>query len=207
MGRGGEGGRTPVVTLRLSDWTGFTTAVFDPKELEAVPEMQFRLKRVWGSLLRVRSHKQLADLIGASRVQREPDMPSRTLEDKVEDLTKITSTTTSRVDRVEDDVAKVISEHGDTARSVVELKIHVPLLNEQVAELRTWRGASATDQVAANLEIALLKVKVEELRSWRDEARKQQEEWSRKLWMIVPPVIAAILSSVLTAWATYFLRR
>lgn len=54
----------PVITLRLSDWTGFATAVFDPKELESLPEMRFRFNRVWSNLLRVRSHKLLADLIG-----------------------------------------------------------------------------------------------------------------------------------------------
>jgi hypothetical protein len=42
---------------------------------------------------------------------------------------------------------------------------------------------------------------------WKDDAKRLAEERGRKLWLLIPPIIAAILSSVLTALATYFLRK
>jgi hypothetical protein len=52
----------PVVTLRLGDFTGSVTTVFDPKELESSPQMNQRLYRLWGDLLQVRSQQQLREL-------------------------------------------------------------------------------------------------------------------------------------------------
>ncbi len=54
-----------VVTLRLSDWTGSATAAFEPKELESPTRLERRLRRVWGELLRIRSHKLLDDLLSS----------------------------------------------------------------------------------------------------------------------------------------------
>lgn len=134
-------------------------------------------------------------------------MPSRTLEDKVEELTKVTSITATRVDGFEDDLARLISEHAETARSVAELKTSVTLLSEQVADLKVWKEAGVLAREAIKVEIALVKKEVEDLKHWRDETKKQQEEWRRKWWMIVPPVIAALLSSTLLAVITYFLKK
>jgi len=52
-----------VPTLRLSDWTGFASAVFAPDELESPSHMRNRLNRLWGDLLQIRSSKQLRDLM------------------------------------------------------------------------------------------------------------------------------------------------
>jgi hypothetical protein len=52
----------PVVTLRLWDFTGSVTTVFEPKELESSAHMRQRLNRVWGDLLQVRSQQQLQEL-------------------------------------------------------------------------------------------------------------------------------------------------
>jgi hypothetical protein len=53
----------PVVTLRLSDWTGSVTAVFAPNELQSLSHMRARLYRLWGDLLQIRSTKQLQELL------------------------------------------------------------------------------------------------------------------------------------------------
>lgn len=58
-------GRT-LYTLRLSDWTGETKADFAPDELASADQMRYRLHRVWGDLLQVRSQKQLEQLTGPS---------------------------------------------------------------------------------------------------------------------------------------------
>jgi hypothetical protein len=56
-------GRT-IYTLRLSDWTGAVSAAFAPEELRNSTHMRYRLLRLWGDLLQVRSDKLLQDLTG-----------------------------------------------------------------------------------------------------------------------------------------------
>jgi len=59
----------PVVTLRLWDFTGSVTTVFDPKELESSAHMNQRLYRLWGDLLQVRSQEQLRELQEAASAE------------------------------------------------------------------------------------------------------------------------------------------
>jgi hypothetical protein len=61
--RGEDDRSRAVVTLRLSDYTGSVTGVFDPKELESPSQTRKRLYRLWGDLLQARSHRQLQDLL------------------------------------------------------------------------------------------------------------------------------------------------
>ncbi len=49
----------PVITLSLSDFTGSVTTTFSPPELTDENQMRFRLNRLWGDLLRIRSHKEI----------------------------------------------------------------------------------------------------------------------------------------------------
>jgi hypothetical protein len=55
--------KRPVITLRLSDWTGAVTAEFAPDELAKPMSLDSRLYRLWGDLLQDRSHKQLEHLL------------------------------------------------------------------------------------------------------------------------------------------------
>ena len=49
----------PTLTLRLADATGTATAVFAPDDLRVSKTLRRRLNRLWGDLLRVRTHKLL----------------------------------------------------------------------------------------------------------------------------------------------------
>lgn len=60
--RGEDAGGRPILVLRLSDWTGWVSAVFDPRELDSTDQMRFRFHRLWGNLLQIRSRKQLQQL-------------------------------------------------------------------------------------------------------------------------------------------------
>jgi len=64
--RGEDARGQAVVILRLSDFSGSVTATFEPTELESPAHLRARLRRLWGELLQVRSHKQLQELLGAS---------------------------------------------------------------------------------------------------------------------------------------------
>ncbi len=56
-------GRTQY-TLSLSDWAGIASTRFTPRELHSADEVRYRLHRLWGDLLQIRSQKQLEKLIG-----------------------------------------------------------------------------------------------------------------------------------------------
>jgi hypothetical protein len=50
--------------LTVSDWTGSVGYNFAPDELESESQMRYRLHRLWGDLLMVRSHVQMDSHIG-----------------------------------------------------------------------------------------------------------------------------------------------
>jgi len=53
-----------LLELRVSDWTGSVGYRFAPTELESRNHMQYRLHRLWGDLLMVRSHVQMDGHLG-----------------------------------------------------------------------------------------------------------------------------------------------
>ena len=55
-----------MVTLTLSDFTGTVTTTFKPSELEDERQMRFRLNRLWGVLLRIRSNKEIEGILRTS---------------------------------------------------------------------------------------------------------------------------------------------
>ena len=53
-------------------------------------------------------------------------------------------------------------------------------------------------------ELALLKREVDELKKWKEDVKKRDEEWGRKLWMILPPVLAVLVSNAITLLITFY---
>ncbi len=63
----GENERGRIVyTLKVRDYTGEVSAAFDPDELRSLSDLRYRLLRLWGDLLQIRSHKQLQELTESS---------------------------------------------------------------------------------------------------------------------------------------------
>ena len=58
-------GRTLLI-LRLSDFTGSVAAAFEPDELESPNHLSSRFNRLWADLLRIRSHRQLQEILQGS---------------------------------------------------------------------------------------------------------------------------------------------
>jgi hypothetical protein len=52
-----------VLTLRLADWAGSATGVFEPEEWEHSNLLKSGLRLLWDDVLRIRNHKQLQDLL------------------------------------------------------------------------------------------------------------------------------------------------
>ncbi len=54
---------------------------------------------------------------------------------------------------------------------------------------------------------AILKERLDNVRDELRDLKKELEESRRRLWLIVPPLLAALLSAGLTAAVNYFTRR
>ena len=95
-----------------------------------------------------------------------------------------------------------------------ELVTLLAVLSERLDAHRTEVNGIADVQTKAlevlaemKTEIALLKKTSDDLVGWKTDAKRLEEERGRKLWLLVPPIIAAILSSGLTALLSYLLRK
>ncbi len=55
--------------------------------------------------------------------------------------------------------------------------------------------------------VAVLEERVENLRAVVGDMKRELEESRRRLWLIVPPLLAALLSAGMTAAVNYFSRR
>jgi hypothetical protein len=58
----GSAGRK-LISLSLSDWTGSVSARFAPEDLARPYQLYSRLDRLWGELLKVRSHQLISNVL------------------------------------------------------------------------------------------------------------------------------------------------
>jgi hypothetical protein len=94
------------------------------------------------------------------------------------------------IDVLQREVAGIGDEQQQTASSIQTFKTLLDDLILKVTLLLEWKSSigSFADLTA---EIAVLRERTEDL-------KKRSEEWGRKLWMIVPPLIAVIVTFLLT---------
>jgi hypothetical protein len=105
------------------------------------------------------------------------------LGDKVAELEKRAATHTERLDYTLKTLDAVYDAHNEAARDLANLR-------------REYEK-----------EIALLKREVEELMSWRADRKRQDEEWSRRLWAFGPNLLAAVVGGLIAAGIAYFIPR
>jgi hypothetical protein len=122
-------------------------------------------------------------------------MPSRTLEDKVEDLTKLTAAHTEQLQNLRESLKDAGANHTKTANALNDLKNVVVRLEQQLVELNKWKEELGflTD---LRTDVAILRRDVDKL-------EKTKEEWSRRLWAMAGPIVGAVVGVLLG----YFLRR
>src|SRR5438034_6305829 len=107
-------------------------------------------------------------------------MPSRTLEDRVAELTKITATLQTQVDSLDGAVGGIDSDVAELHRAISELKTNCAVLNEQINEFKAWRQALGPIG-DLRIDIALHKRDLDELNKWKEETKKEKQEWDRKV--------------------------
>lgn len=122
-------------------------------------------------------------------------MPSRTLEDKVEELTKLAATHAQQLQGLQEALKGSVAEHSTAAKALGELKNTAVRLEQQIAELVRWKAelGSLTD----------LRTEVTVLRREVDKLEKAKEEWGRRMWAMAGPVLGALIGVLLG----YFLRK
>ena len=102
-------------------------------------------------------------------------MPSRTLEDKVEELTKLTASLDTSGTLLRAEFKGSAAHHAQTDKALADFQTSVALLGQQIAELNAWR-AQLRFLDDMRVEVAVHRRDLDELRQWREEGRKKQEE-------------------------------
>jgi len=123
-------------------------------------------------------------------------MARKSLTDKFNELSDLVATLTGQVTTLRQEVEGIGTEQGKAGESISELRTALDSLVLQMTELKGWKD-SVGSLGEIKVGIAVLKRRTDELEGWKDDVKKQGEEWGRKLWMIVPPIIAGILTFLL----------
>jgi len=122
-------------------------------------------------------------------------MPSRTLEDKVEELTKLAATHAQQLQGLQETVRAAAAEHSETARALAEVKTTTVRQEQHLAELNRLKGEIGS--------LADLNTEMKILRRDVDKLEKMKEEWGRRIWALAGPILGAAVG-----WALgYFSRR
>jgi len=122
-------------------------------------------------------------------------MPSRTLEDKVEELTKLAATHEEQLKSLQETLRAVVAEHSATNKALGELKNQVVRLDQQITEL-----IRSKDEQGSFAEI---RADVMVLRRDMDKVEKTHDELGRRIWAMAGPVLGAVIGVLLG----YFLRK
>jgi hypothetical protein len=128
-------------------------------------------------------------------------MPSKTNEDKIDDLTRLVSGLVEQFRALDGELSGVVAEKGELAKEVGSFGKSLAVFEQQVKDIRVWKdGFGTIDQL--KIDIALLRKETEELKKWQEEVKKQKDEWGRRLWALTGPLLGAVVG-----WALAYFSR
>ncbi len=128
-------------------------------------------------------------------------MPSKTLEDKVDDLTRVMASLEQQVQALKGQFDGINSEKGDLVREVASSGRLLAVIEQQLKDLRGWKdGFGSIDQL--KIDLAVARNELDDLKMWQGEVKKQKDEWGRRLWALISSIIVA-----LTGWALGYFSR
>lgn len=123
-------------------------------------------------------------------------MPSKTLEDRVDELTKLAHGLAEQVRALDGQLSGVVSEKAGLGQEVSGISKMLAVVEQKLLDLRAWKDSFGTiDQI--RIDNALLRKEVEELKKWQDEVKKQKDELGRRLWGLAAPIVGAIVGWLL----------
>ena len=119
-------------------------------------------------------------------------MPSKTLEDKVDDLTKLVSGHVEQFRALDGQLSGIVAEKAELAKELAAFGRSLVIIEQQTKDLRGWKeGFGTIDQL--KIDIALLRKEIEELKKWEEDVKKQKDEWGRRLWALAGPLLGAVV--------------
>ena len=129
-------------------------------------------------------------------------MPSKTNEDKIDELTKLVSGLVEQFRALDGQLSGVVAEKGELSKEVASFGKTLAVVEQQLKDLRGWKdGFGTIDQL--KIDIALIRKEQDEFKKWQEEVKKQKDEWGRRFWALIGPLLGATVG-----WALgYFLRR
>ncbi len=94
-------------------------------------------------------------------------MPSKTNEDKIDDLTKVVSGHVEQLRAVDGRLDVIVSEKTKLVREVAAFGKLLAVIEQQLKDLREWRDSFGTiDHL--KVELALMRKETEELKKWQE---------------------------------------
>jgi hypothetical protein len=128
-------------------------------------------------------------------------MPSKTNEDKIDDLTRLVSGHVEQLLAVDARLDVIVAEKSELAREVVAFGKLPAVFEQQLKDLRGWRESFGTiDQL--KVDQALMRKETEELKKWQDEVKSQKDEWGKRIWALAGQILA-----VAVGWALGYFSR
>jgi uncharacterized protein YaaN involved in tellurite resistance len=112
-----------------------------------------------------------------------------------------------RVDVLQEEVKTASTKSEIAAKDFAGLEKAVALLEQALGtmeHLKQQPVAIADLKGEFQNAINLLKRDIEDLTNWQEEVKQRDREFRSKAWMLVPPILAAILSSTLTGLIGYY---
>lgn len=117
-------------------------------------------------------------------------MPSKTNEDKIDELTKIVSELVAQFRALDGQLAGMVAEKGELSKEVASFGKLLAVLDQQIKDLRGWKDSFGSfDQL--KVELALVRKEIEDLKKWQEEVKKQKDEWGKRIWALVGPLLGA----------------
>jgi hypothetical protein len=128
-------------------------------------------------------------------------MPSRTNEDRIDDLTKLVAGHVEQFRALDGQLSGIVAEKAELAREVGAYGKSLAVFEQQLKDLRGWRDSFGTiDQL--RVDLALVRKEIGELKTWQDDVKKKSGEWGKRFWALFVALLVAA-----AGWALgYFFR-
>jgi hypothetical protein len=125
---------------------------------------------------------------------------------KVDRLSDLVNTLQLQLSNLQSEVKAATPTLAEVGKSVVKIETAIALIQQQVGGFEHLKDQPGTT-AKLNTEIELTKKDVGDLKKWQEEVKKSQEEWGRKAWAIIPPVLAVILTGLITFFLNLYFQR
>jgi chromosome segregation ATPase len=119
------------------------------------------------------------------------------LEENLKKLTDLVNDLSRQLSNLQTEVKLALPGLSEAHKSVAEVRESILVIKEQIGGLQHLKQQpEAVSEVKTKIELIGRDIGL--LQDWQKEADEDAKEWGRRKWLIVPPVIAAILTAILT---------